>query len=455
VLKTEKPEYMIDQPLETILVVDDAPDNRKLLSRILINSGYRVQTANNGAEAIHSAQESPPHLILLDISMPVMDGIEACAQLKTDERTRDIPVIFLSAMDDIDNKMKAFRAGGVDYILKPFNVEEIRARLNTHLGILRLRTQLQSANRELAERIEELMRSQQLLRERERKLDAFVNAMPNLSFIHDQDGRFLEILTKESNLLRARAEDMKGSLLRDLMPPREAKLMMDAIHRAIETGKTQVIEYKIPVLTGSEHWFEGRIALMEKDDAGHSKVVFIATEISERVRLYQEIQHLAIQDPLTGCLNRRHFMNLAGQELDRSLRYKRPLSLLMLDIDHFKDFNDRYGHPIGDQILCALVNLCQARLRSVDIVGRYGGEEFVILVPETGSEAALKVAERLRTEVEKMNVDTPAGILSLTISIGVASIETEFEQAQTVDSLIKRADQAVYAAKAAGRNCVK
>jgi diguanylate cyclase (GGDEF)-like protein len=127
----------------------------------------------------------------------------------------------------------------------------------------------------------------------------------------------------------------------------------------------------------------------------------------------------------------------------------------MLDIDRFKDFNDRYGHPIGDQILCALVELCQSSMRNVDIVGRYGGEEFVILVPETGLEGAQKVAERLRMEIEKINVDTPAGKLSLTVSIGVASIETELEQAQTVDALIKRADQAVYAAKADGRNCVR
>jgi two-component system cell cycle response regulator len=446
---------MVDKILETILVVDDAPENRTLLSRILSKDGYSVRTANNGAEAIQTALESPPDLILLDISMPVMDGIDACAQLKLDERTRDIPVIFISAMDDIENKMNAFGAGGVDYILKPFNIKEIRARLNTHLGILRLRTQLQAANLELAERLEELTRSQQLLHERERKLDAFVKAMPNLSFIYDQDGRYLEILANETNLLRALPEDMKGRLLSDLMPPQEAKLMLDAIHRAIETGQTQVVEYKIAVLAGDEHWFEGRIALMEKDDAGQSKVVFIAVEISERVRLYQEVQRLAIHDPLTGCFNRRHFLILTSQELDRSLRYKRPLSLLMLDIDHFKDFNDSYGHPIGDQILCALVDMCQSQMRNVDIVGRYGGEEFLILVPETSIEGARKMAERLRTKTEKTKVDTPAGILSLTVSIGVASIETELEQEQTVDSLIKRADQAVYAAKAAGRNCVR
>lgn len=111
---------------------------------------------------------------------------------------------------------------------------------------------------------------------------------------------------------------------------------------------------------------------MEKDETGRSKVVFVATEISERVQLYQEVQRLANQDVLTGCFNRRHFMAMATQEIQREMRYKRPLSLLMLDIDHFKGFNDRYGHQIGDQLLCYLVNLCQKQLRSVDILRRYG-----------------------------------------------------------------------------------
>ena len=394
----------MDKALETILVVDDAPDNRTLLLRILTNVGYRVQMASNGADALQSAQESPPHLILLDINMPVMGGIEVCEQLKLDERTRDIPVIFISALDDIENKVDAFRAGGVDYILKPFKLEEIRARLNTHLGILRLRTQLQATNRELAERIEELTRSQQLLHERERKLDAFIKVMPNLSFIYDQDGRYLEILTSDTSMLRALPEDMRGRLLGDVMPASEAKLLLDAIHQAIETGQTQVVEYKIHVLAGGEHWFEGRIALMEKDNTGQSKVVFIAVEISERVRLYQEVQRLAMHDPLTGCFNRRHFLTLTSQELERSLRYKRPLSLLMLDIDHFKQFNDRYGHPIGDQILCALVDMCQSHMRNVDIVGRYGGEEFLLIMPEVDKQNALLVVERMREAISRQEI---------------------------------------------------
>ena len=164
---------------------------------------------------------------------------------------------------------------------------------------------------------------------------------------------------------------------------------MDAIRQTIERGNIQVIEYKVPVLAGGEHWFEGRIACMEKDDYGHGKVVLIASEITERVHLYQEVQRLANEDVLTGCNNRRHFMELAAQEIQRSMRYKRPLSLLMMDIDHFKEFNDHYGHQIGDQLLCHMVLLCQKQLRTVDVLGRYGGDEFVVLMPETAKPGAL------------------------------------------------------------------
>jgi diguanylate cyclase (GGDEF)-like protein/PAS domain S-box-containing protein len=446
---------MPDKTLETILVVDDLPDNRNLLARILKSEGYQVLTAESGMEAIRITQETFPDLILLDVSMPVMDGIEACERLKKDERTREIPVIFISALDEIDKKVKAFDAGSVDYIVKPFDIEEIQARLSTHLSILRLRRQLQATNRQLADRLEELTHSQQLLQERERKLDAFVNAMPNISFVCDQDGRYLEILANETSLLSASVDEMKGRLIEELSPPEEAKLMMEAVHRAVETGETQVIEYKVPVVAGGERWFEGRIALMEKDDAGHSKVVFIATEISERVRLYQEVQQLAIHDSLTGCYNRRHFLTLAGQELEHAIRYKRPLSLLMLDIDHFKNFNDQYGHPIGDHILCALVNLCEKQLRHADILGRYGGEEFVMLMPETMVQAALQVAERLRLKIARMKTDTPVGKLSLTVSIGVTGFDMECAQPPTMEALIESSDQALYAAKSAGRNCVR
>jgi two-component system cell cycle response regulator len=439
----------------TILVVDDMPENVNLLSRILMHQGYTVNTAEDGFKAIESAQEFSPDLILLDINMPTMDGYETCKRLKQDERTIDIPVIFISALDGIEDKIRAFRAGGVDYIPKPFEYEEVQARVKTHLAIQRLRIQLKASNRELSTQIDSLKRSEELIRERQLKLDAFINALPNLSFIYDEEGRYLEIMTNETSLLRTDAENLKGHLITEIMPAPVADLMMNAIQQAIETDKTQVIEYQIPVLAGGERWFEGRVALMEKSAGGHSKVVFIAADISERVKLHQEVLRLANQDPLTTCYNRRHFMTLAELELQRAIRYQRPLSLVMLDIDDYKQFNDQYGHQIGDQVLCALVDLCQTELRNIDILGRYGGEEFIILLPETVTEGGHQAAERLRGKIERMEVVSNNLQLSITVSMGVASLDLEIGPGQTLDMLIKRADQALYSAKTAGRNSVR
>jgi len=440
---------------ETILVVDDMLENTTLLARILTSSGYKVQTANNGLDAIQSAQKAPPDLILLDISMPILDGIETCRQLKQNQRTSDIPVIFISALDDIENKVKAFQEGGVDYIIKPFELEEVQARVGKHLDILNLRAQLQSLNLELTMRVDELTRSHELLRERESKLNAFIKAFPSLSFVIDEEGRYLEVMTSEAGLLVVDSDQLLGRLISDVIPFQEAMQIMNAIQQAIERGTTQVIEYKIPIPAGGERWFEARIALMEKNQDGHSKVVLVVNEISERVQLYREIQRLANQDPLTSCFNRRHFMMLAEQEFQRAARYKRPFSLIFVDIDCFKKFNDQYGHQIGDQLLCSLVNLCKKQLRSIDIFGRYGGEEFLILMPETGADDVLQAAERLRRKIKNMDIETTEGKLSITVSMGVSSIDFSAGEILILDDLLKRADQALYAAKAAGRNCVK
>jgi diguanylate cyclase (GGDEF)-like protein/PAS domain S-box-containing protein len=437
------------------MVVGDPAQTLSTLARFLESRGYRVYTAGSGGEAIQAARTAPPDLILLEISMSGMDGFETCAHLKADDRMGEIPIIFFSALGSREEKAKAFQIGGVDYLLKPLDEGEVEARVSLHLAILQMRRELEDLNRAMTLRVEELIHSQELLREREAKLSAFVNALPNLSFVYDEDGRYLEILANETHLLSARVEELKGRLIRDVLPSEAAGLMMEAIQHAIDTGKPQVIEYKIPVLSGEERWFEGRIALMEKDRSGHSKVVFIANDISERVQLYQKVQRLATQDPLTGCFNRRHFFERAEQEMQRSLRYRRPLALVMMDIDAFKQVNDRFGHPVGDEALCHLVRLCQGQMRSIDLLGRYGGDEFAILMPETTLEGAHQAAERLLVQVQAMAITTPSGTCTMTVSIGIAGMVEGSKETATLDGLVRRADQALYAAKSAGQNCVR
>ncbi len=180
----------------------------------------------------------------------------------------------------------------------------------------------------------------------------------------------------------------------------------------------------------------------------------------ENARLYEETRHLSITDSLTGIFNRRHFINLAQREFQRSRRYQRPLSLIMMDLDHFKKINDDHGHLVGDKVLRTVAKLCEKKLRESDIIGRYGGEEFLIMLPETptcitGSEQtehdATAVAERLRQIVASTPTQTARGEISITISLGVAELSEDMDKLET---LIDRADQALYQAKKSGRNRV-
>lgn len=168
-------------------------------------------------------------------------------------------------------------------------------------------------------------------------------------------------------------------------------------------------------------------------------------------RLFSEVQRLAITDALTGLANRRHFFDVGDKEVERSLRYNDALSVIMLDVDYFKQVNDTYGHLIGDQALAEVARVCRASVRDIDLVAHYGGDEFVVLLPETGSEQASVAAERIRKAAMELRLSTEKGLLHLTVSQGVASLDPAM---QSLQELLNRADKALYSAKKSGRNCI-
>jgi len=310
----------------TILVVDDTHVNLQLLNLLLSRQGYRVLTADDGTAAIAVVQHDLPDLILLDIMMPGMDGYEVCQELKKEDNTKDIPVIFISALSDVFDKVKAFSLGAVDYIIKPFQTEEILARVSTHLIIRKLQISLQEKN-----------------------------------------------------------------------------------------------------------------ALLEK-------------EIMERKRIQVELERIATTDPLTGLYNRRYFFNLGETEYAKAQRYKRPISVIILDADHFKDINDSYSHAAGDQALVHLATQLHNLTRSADIVARYGGEEFIILLPETPSQDAYWLAERIRETIQNSILSYEGKQFSYTLSLGIADNQVS-EQCAKFEGILSLADRALYQAKDRGRNC--
>ena len=180
------------------------------------------------------------------------------------------------------------------------------------------------------------------------------------------------------------------------------------------------------------------------------KNVQLEAEISERKELQETLERLAITNSLTGVYNRRHFFTIIENEIQRAVRYKRPLSIIMIDIDHFKGVNDRFGHLVGDQVLAKIAGHVRGALRINDIMGRYGGEEFAILLPETCGEDSELVAERLRESVAERPFQTDRGKLPITISLGVTCLGEDRDI--SVERLLDEADKALYQAKNAGRN---
>jgi diguanylate cyclase (GGDEF)-like protein len=311
-------------PSKIILVVDDTQLNIILLDRLLKNEGYQVLQAERGNIALDIARKNYLDMVLLDINMPGMDGYEVCRQLKADEKLKDIPVIFISALSDTMDKVMALSVGGVDYITKPFQAEEVLARIETHLKISNLQKEL----------------------------------------------------------------ELKNTKLQD--------------------------------------------------------------EITRREEAEKELTILAATDPLTKVFNRRHFFEFATRELSRANRTNVSFSIIMADIDHFKNVNDNYGHLIGDQVLIRFTKICQENLRHYDVLARYGGEEFVILLPETGIREAVEIAERLRSKIETAVMKFGGHEVSITTSLGIASTADEGEL--TLEVILDRADQVLYQAKQNGRN---
>jgi diguanylate cyclase (GGDEF)-like protein len=213
-----------------------------------------------------------------------------------------------------------------------------------------------------------------------------------------------------------------------------------------------VVELSVTCQDGSARWAEMSTAALP-DGSDGAALVCVLRDITDRKRLEKDLHHLATTDGLTGALNRRHFVELGQRELAQAVRRFCPVTLLLLDVDHFKQINDRHGHRVGDEVLRQVVQAGRRSLRAEDAFGRVGGDEFAVLLPATASPQAVQIAERLRRTYEALAVPLPeGGTVRFTVSIGVAQWRPE--QA-TIEDMIHRADCALYEAKRGGRNCVR
>lgn len=300
------------------------------------------------------------------------------------------------------------------------------------------------------------------LRVEKAQLEALLRAFPDISFVLDRHGRYIQVLGGTDRAMYSDGKILEGMNLGEVLPEETARLFREVIGRALDTGELQTIEYSLRVADVSalpeeergspegqlDQWFQGRVVPL--DDMGYPEpcVLWVAINITERKGLEQELRRLASTDELTGIANRRTVLEYARRQIDYCRRYEHPLALLALDIDHFKSINDDFDHATGDEVLRRMTVGCRAQLRQSDGFGRMGGEEFLVVLPETDRDDARVIGERLLRAVRSLDFDPDLPDLRVTVSVGGAVLAGS----EDLGRLLARADRAMYAAKRAGRD---
>jgi two-component system cell cycle response regulator len=448
-----------------VLVVDDVPANVKLLEARLSAEYFDVTTASNGIEALALCERAECDIILLDVMMPELDGFEVCRKIKSNPLTHHIPVVMVTALDQPSDRVRGLEAGADDFLTKPVTdialISRVRslARLKMVTDELRMRAVtskeigLQSPEREA---VLDTGRGGRVLivDDRPSSYERIVTTLsaehtvdvepnPNEALFRSAEGNY-DLVLVSLNL-----QEFDGlrlcSQIRSLERTRNLPILALAesdstakLARGLEIG---VNDYLVRPIDKNEMLARVRTQIKKK-------------RYTERLRDNMQLSiELAINDGLTGLFNRRYMETHLGTLVDQSAARGKPITVLVLDIDYFKAINDSYGHDAGDDVLREFSLRIRKATRNIDLACRYGGEEFVIVMPETDMAVATAVAERLRRRIatEPFAIQKGARHLEVTISIGIAALSGVGDDAATI---LKRADQALYRAKRDGRNRV-
>lgn len=447
-----------------VLVVDDVEFNVKLLDVKLKREYYQVSTAGNGIQAIQAAKDFQPDIILMDVMMPEMDGFEATKIIKSDPDLSHIPIIIVTALNAQDDKVRGLESGADDFLTKPINDVALMSRLKSLVRLklmndeLRLRDQTSrqfgatQPNLEKRNRVEgaviaivdddtsQIEKISAKLAKMGINTDAFSSIEPLLEASKTKDYSVAMI----STMLRANDGLQFSSVLRSADQFRHTPILIivdesdeHTLVRGLELG---VNDYIISPVEPNEMLARTVTQIRRKNYQDELKENYLAS-------LQQ-----SVTDALTGLYNRRYFESHIRTMLSNSNFAPSTLSVLMIDIDHFKKVNDTYGHQSGDAVIQEVANRLRQSLRLTDLSARYGGEEFVIILPSTDLELASTVAERIRSSVEtlKFNIPVEPRQISCTVSIGASCLSAD----DTLDTLVARADKALYKSKEMGRNKV-
>ncbi len=447
-----------------VLVVDDILSNVKLLEAKLSAEYFEVVSAFNGLEALEKIEECQPDIVLLDVMMPGMDGFEVARRIKSNPKTAHVPVVMVTALDQPSDRVAGLDAGADDFLTKPVDDAALFARVRSLVRLKLMTDELRmrettGQNMGLLDPAQTLIDASPtgrilIVEDRPESVAWFNAALAPANEISSVD-------SFEEAVVRTRGGDydlivvslgLRGfdglrlcSQLRSLPEARNVPILVVVsdgdrrkLTQALEMG---VNDYLTRPVDKNELIARVRTQLRKKR---------YADRLRHNVQLSLE---MAITDQLTGLHNRRYMSRHLDNLVAGAQKSGKPLAFLIMDIDHFKSVNDTYGHDIGDEVLRDFAGRISANVRGIDLACRYGGEEFVVVMPDTDFSFALTIAERLRKGVEETPfiISRDPSKLSVTISIGIAA---SLRDGDAADALLHRADQALYRAKREGRNRV-
>ena len=489
-----------------VLIVEDHHEMLQVLSKFLTEQGFEIDEAETGEVAIEKFDSAKPDVILMDVMLPGISGIEVTKHIRSNGKIEDyIPILMLTAKSEIKDVITGLEVGADDYIIKPFSFDELIARLNSALRYKRLNDNLRTQSKELEDANQQIFQLNQTLLEKNKELRKKVYDLRNifdvsleLHSILDVDrlinstllsliGKFscksaiflygikkneqrLSILNSKG-LYKADVEHLtieKSDGLIEYLRKNQSPQLLSKLPKYVQkSAGTNALKYinmeLISPITTVRDQEDALICLgprvNDKPYLKHEIEILltinnIVSIALSNASLYDEVMQLSYTDGMTELHNYRYFEMRLKEEILRHTRNEQGVSLIILDVDHFKNYNDTLGHQAGDEVLRQLAQILKDTVRENDIVARYGGEEFAVILPSVGREGVIILAERLRSHVAGAIFpdEHVQPLKKVTVSVGTASLPVD---ASTANDLIYKADTALYAAKHAGRNCVR
>ncbi len=463
-----------------VLIIDDNLTNKAILEDILTSNGYETKFAQDGGEGLRVISDWKPSVVLLDLIMPGMDGRKVCREIREMKLPSRPSIIIVSMQGDKDTIVSTLSDGADDFIVKPINEAELIARVKAQLRISDFYRQIEEDKRNL-ETILAITSAMSATLDPSEVLNTIVSKVAGVTeavrcsivlIVKDDEGYVLA--SHEDPSVKELKLDLSNyPEIRQVINTKSPLAVEDIVNNPIMSmvkdkvrGLSDMSLLIVPIVFNDEVLGTLFLRTRKREQGFSQKEIDFCRIVAnssfhalKNARLFEKVsrekdylKEIAIKDQLTSLYNHNFFYSRLDEEFERAVRYETPLSLIMMDIDNFKNINDTYGHRIGDIVLKEIAAMIRRGVRKTDIVARYGGEEFAVVLPHTLLKGAVDEAERIRELIES---HAYAGLVNnrITMSFGVASYPQK--GAMNSGDLVNHADDALYRAKWSGKNCVK